>query len=115
MVLDGSGTPVLVSGAPGGRQIPNTTASVVLRWALLGQDLEDAVPAPRFKLDNGLMRLESGRHVDALEKLGYRTRVMPRSYRASWGSVQALAVDWSSRRVSGVADTRRSAGVDVST
>ncbi len=114
MVLDAKGRPALVIGAPGGSQIPNTTASVVLRWVLLGQSLEKAVPAPRFKLDNGLMRLESSRHVGALEKLGYRTRVMPKSYRASWGSVQALALDWDAGAVSGVADTRRSAGVAVS-
>ncbi len=114
MVLDRRGRPILVIGAPGGSQIPNTTASVVLRWALLGEGLDVAVPAPRFKLDNGLMRLESSRHVAALERLGYRTRVMPKSYRASWGSVQALAVDWRARTIGGVADTRRSAGVDVS-
>lgn len=114
MVLDARNRPVLVIGAPGGSQIPNTTASVVLRWALHGEPLERAVPAPRFKLDNGLLRLESGEHVKALTRLGYRTQVMPRSYRASWGSVQALAVDWDRRRVSGVADTRRSAGVAVS-
>ena len=114
MVLDNEGRPVLVIGAPGGSQIPNTTVSVVLRWALLGQSLDKAVPAPRFKLDNGLMRLESETHVKALGKLGYRTRVMPPSYRASWGSVQALAVDWQSRRVSGSADTRRSADFEVS-
>lgn len=114
MVLDGDGRPALVIGAPGGSQIPNTTASVVLRWALLGQSLDSAVPAPRFKLDNGLMRLESDTHVKALRKLGYRTRVMPASYRASWGSVQALAIDWTGRSVSGVADKRRSAGVSVS-
>lgn len=114
MVLDGDGRPALVTGAPGGSQIPNTTASVVLRWALLGQALEVAVPAPRFKLDNGLMRLESDEHVSALTRLGYRTRVMPKAYRASWGSVQALAVDWEGRSVSGVADPRRSAGVALS-
>jgi len=115
MVLDAQGRPVLVIGAPGGSQIPNTTASVVLRWALHGEPLERAVPAPRFKLDNGLLRLESSTHAAVLTKLGYRTVVMPRSYRASWGSVQALSVDWDARRVSGVADTRRSAGVAVST
>lgn len=114
MVLDADGRPALVIGAPGGSQIPNTTASVVLRWALLGQGLDEAVPAPRFKLDNGLMRLESARHAAALQKLGYRIRVMPKGYRASWGSVQALAIDWQTRIVSGVADTRRSAGVAVS-
>lgn len=113
MLVDGDGRPALVIGAPGGDQIPNTTATVVLRWVLLGQALDEAVPAPRFKLDNGLMRLESSRHVPALRELGYRTRVMPASYRASWGSVQALAVDWSSRAVTGVADTRRSAHVAV--
>ncbi|WP_148232268.1 gamma-glutamyltransferase [Janibacter sp. HTCC2649] len=114
MVLDSTGRPALVIGAPGGSQIPNTTASVVLQWVLLGQNLDQAVPAPRFKLDNGLMRLESNRHVAALQKLGYRTKVMPKSYRASWGSVQALAIDWEARAVTGVADTRRSAGVAVS-
>ena len=114
MVLDAQGRPALVIGAPGGSQIPNTTASVVLRWALHGEPLDTAVPAPRFKLDNGRMRLELSKHAAALAKLGYRTVVMPRSYRASWGSVQALAVDWEQRRVAGVADTRRSAGVRVS-
>lgn len=113
MVLDGEGRPVLPIGAPGGRQIPNTTASVVMRWALLGQTLEQAVPAPRFILDNGLLKLESGALQQDLNRMGYRTRVVPAADRANWGSVQALAIDWSSGTVSGVADTRRSAGYAI--
>lgn len=114
MVLDGQGRPALVIGAPGGSQIPNTTATVVLRWALHGEPLDIAIPAPRFKLDGQVLRLESRRHEPALQEMGYQTQVMPRSYRASWGSVQALAVDWAEGTVTGVADTRRSAGVEVS-
>ncbi|WP_225752603.1 gamma-glutamyltransferase [Actinotalea sp. Marseille-Q4924] len=113
MLLDGQDRPALVIGTPGGGQIPNTTAQVVSLWALHGQDLEEAVPAERFMLTGGQMRLESDRLRAELEARGYAVRVTPPGSRASYGSVQALEVDWEARTVHGVADTRRSAGVET--
>lgn len=113
MLLDDLQRPVLVIGTPGGRQIPNTTAQVVTLWALHGQELDQAVPAERFMLTDGQMRLESDRLRADLETRGYKVRVTAPEYRANYGSVQALEVDWEARRVHGVADTRRSAGVET--
>lgn len=113
MLLDQQARPVLVVGTPGGRQIPNTTAQVVTLWALHGQELEQAVPADRFQLTGGELRLESDRLRADLEARGYRVRVTAPGARASYGSVQVLEVDWDARTVHGVADTRRSAGVET--
>ena len=113
MLLDGQDRPVLVIGTPGGRQIPNTTAQVITLWALHGQDLEQAVPAERFMLTDGQMRLESDRLRADLTARGYKVRVTLPEYRANYGSVQALEIDWESRTVHGVADLRRSAGVET--
>ncbi|WP_197275037.1 gamma-glutamyltransferase [Luteipulveratus halotolerans] len=115
MLLDDQSRPALVIGAPGGRQIPNTTASVVLRWALHHQSLPDAVRAPRFILDEGDLRLEAATHRNALTRLGYRARVTAPSTRANYGSVQALDVSWGDQAVRSYADPRRSAGYAVAT
>ncbi|KGM09375.1 hypothetical protein N868_02390 [Cellulomonas carbonis T26] len=113
MLLDDEGRPVLVVGTPGGRQIPNTTAQVVTLWALHGQDLATAVAAERFMLTDGRMRLETDRLRGELQARGYAVRVTLPEYRANYGSVQALEVDWDARTVEGVADTRRSAGFET--
>ena len=113
MLLDSESRPVLVIGAPGGRQIPNTTAQVVTLWALHGQGLEQAVPADRFILTDGELRIESDRLRADLVARGYPVRVTAPETRANYGSVQALEVDWDARTVNGVADTRRSAGVET--
>jgi gamma-glutamyltranspeptidase / glutathione hydrolase len=113
MVLDAQDRPVLVIGTPGGRQIPNTTAQVVTLWALHGQELSEAVPAERFILTGGRLRLESGRLADELRARGYDIQVTNSGSPEIYGSVQALEVDWEARTVVGVADTRRSAGVET--
>ena len=113
MLLDAQDRPVLVLGTPGGRQIPNTTAQVITFWALHGLSLEDAVRADRFLLTDGQLRVESDRLAADLTARGYPVRVTSAASRADWGSVQALEVDWGAGAVSGVADTRRSAGVEV--
>ena len=113
MLLDAEGRPVLVIGTPGGRQIPNTTAQVVTMWALHGLSLDEAVPADRFLLADGELRIESDRLAEELRARGYPVRVTPAASKADWGSIQALAIDWDAHTVSGVADTRRSAGVEV--
>jgi gamma-glutamyltranspeptidase/glutathione hydrolase len=113
MLLDDERRPVLVIGTPGGRQIPNVTASVVTRWALHGEDLATAVPADRFVLTSGVLSIETPRLADELTSLGWDVRVTPEPNRVRFGSVQALDIDWDARQVTGVADTRRSAGVET--
>jgi gamma-glutamyltranspeptidase/glutathione hydrolase len=113
MLLDGEGRPVLVIGTPGGRQIPSTTASVVTRWALHGQPLETAIPAGRFILTDGELRLETPQLADGTRALGYDVVVSDEASLANYGSVQALAVDWETGGVTSFADTRRSAGFVV--
>ncbi|MFX0538524.1 gamma-glutamyltransferase [Ornithinimicrobium sp. Y1847] len=113
MLLDGQGRPALIVGTPGGRQIPNTTANVVTRWALHGQTLDEAVPAERFILTQGILWLESGRLLDQLIARGYDARVLAPERIPNLGSVQALDVDWDGRVVHSFADKRRSAGFVV--
>lgn len=113
MLLDDQGRPVLVIGTPGGRQIPNTTAQVITMWALHRLSLDEAVRADRFLLADGELRIESDRLAADLEARGYPVRVTPPESKADWGSIQALEIDWNAGTVSGVADTRRSAGVEV--
>jgi len=114
MLLDDQDRPVLVVGTPGGRQIPNVIAAVVTRWALHGEDLALVVPADRFfHDDDGVINLESPALTDPLAELGWDVQILPESDRTRFGSVQALAVDWDTGQVSGVADTRRSAGVEI--
>ncbi|MGF1661284.1 MAG: gamma-glutamyltransferase [Kineosporiaceae bacterium] len=113
VLLDGERRPVLVIGTPGGRQIPNVTASIVTRWALHRQELAAAVPADRFVLTSGVLTIETPRLAGELAALGWDVRVESGARRIRFGSVQALDVDWEARQVTGVADTRRSAGVET--
>lgn len=113
MLLDAQQRPVLVIGTPGGRQIPSTTASVVTRWALHGQPLETAVPAGRFILTDGELRLENPELAEGTRALGYDVVVADEASRANYGSVQALAINWETGGVSSFADKRRSAGFVV--
>jgi gamma-glutamyltranspeptidase/glutathione hydrolase len=113
MLLDAQQRPVLVIGTPGGRQIPSTTANVVTRWALHGQPLETAVPAGRFILTDGELRLESPQLAEETRAMGYNVVVSDEASQANYGSIQALAVNWETGAVSSFADKRRSAGYVV--
>lgn len=113
MLLDEQRRPVLVLGTPGGQQIPSTIANVVARWALHGQPLETAVRSGRFYLTGGELRLETAQLADAMGQVGYDVVVTDEAARPSYGSVQALVVDWEAGRVNGFADERRSAGFVV--
>ncbi|MFK5635438.1 gamma-glutamyltransferase [Ornithinimicrobium sp. LYQ103] len=115
MVLDAQRRPVLVIGTPGGRHIPNTTASVITRWALHDQDLAEAIPGERFLLTGGVLWLESATLAEDLAALGYDARAVDPAILANFGSVQALDVDWKNREVTSFADERRSAGYSVAT
>ena len=113
MLLDEQGRPVLILGTPGGQQIPNTLASVVLRWSLHDVDLAELVAAPRFIHTGGEMVLETDLHRAALAERGYAVRVVEPATRADFGSVNALEVDWDAGTVRSVVDERRSAGFRV--
>ncbi|GGK70823.1 gamma-glutamyltranspeptidase [Ornithinimicrobium pekingense] len=113
MLLDGEGRPVLVIGTPGGQQIPNTIAAVVLRRLLHDEPLEDLVAAPRFIYTGGELVLETDDNAAELREMGYAVRVVDPALRSDFGSVNALEVDWDARTVSSVADPHRSAGFRV--
>ena len=113
MLLDGEGRPVLVIGTPGGQQIPNTIAAVVLRRLLHGETLEDMVAAPRFIYTGGELVLETDENAGALREMGYAVRVVDPALRSDFGSINALEVDWETGAVSSVADPHRSAGFRV--
>ncbi len=48
IVLNGDGIPVLTCGAAGGPKIINATLQVILRCLDLGQNIDDALAAPRI-------------------------------------------------------------------
>jgi gamma-glutamyltranspeptidase / glutathione hydrolase len=101
--------PVLGIGTPGGRRIPNIMAQVLVRWAAHGEGLEDAVLAPRFHLERRSLEVEEAPGngvVGELTSRGYEvTTFVPTT--EYYGGVQALIVDWDSRTIDGVEDTRR--------
>jgi gamma-glutamyltranspeptidase / glutathione hydrolase len=109
IVVDDEGRPVLGIGSPGGRRIPNVVAQVLVRWAGHGQELEDAVLAPRFHLERRVLEVEEALPNGVTEDLvgrGYEvTTTVPTS--EYYGGVQALVVDWDAGTIDGVEDLRR--------
>ena len=108
VVLDDQDRPVLVVGSPGGRRIPNIQATVIARWALHGQPLQEAVDAPRFHLEDDQLQVEQlpERVTADLTEMGYAVTPVPRST-SLFGSVQALELDHSDGRLIGAVDQRR--------
>lgn len=112
LLLDAEKRPALVVGLPGGRQIPSALATVISLWALQGMSVKDAVMAPRFQLlATGVLRLEDAELAGAMEDLGYTVEVPEQQQ--TFGSVQAIALDWRSGALSGHADPRRGAAVEI--
>jgi gamma-glutamyltranspeptidase / glutathione hydrolase len=109
IVADDEGRPVLGIGSPGGRRIPNVVAQVLVRWAVHGQELDDAVLAPRFHLERRVLEVEEALPNGVTQDLvgrGYEvTTTVPTS--EYYGGVQALVVDWEAGTIDGVEDTRR--------
>jgi gamma-glutamyltranspeptidase / glutathione hydrolase len=108
VVLDEQQRPVLVVGSPGGRRIPTIEAGLLVRWALHGQPLQDAVDAPRVHLEDATLqveRLPDDEVAADLRSRGYSLEVPASRYH--FGSVQALEVDHDAREVRGAQDPRR--------
>ena len=111
VVLDDEDRPVLVLGSPGGRRIPNVLAQVLIRWALHGETLEEAVSAPRFHLEGNQLEFEQLPSSDVADNLRSRGHAALSGAPTPWyfGSVQALEIDHDARVLSGATDTRREA------
>ncbi|WP_151523935.1 gamma-glutamyltransferase [Serinicoccus kebangsaanensis] len=117
IVLDEQDRPVLGIGSPGGEQILNIMGTVLTRWALLDQPLDDAVSAPRFRYDEDVQTLFTEDAMPAgvrqdLAADGWQVELWTRE-RAGFGSVQALEIDYGAGTLRGAVDTRREADNDI--
>lgn len=109
IVLDDEGRPVLGLGSPGGLRIPSILSNVLVLWGLQGQDLADAVEAPRQHGEGGTITFEelpSQGVRDELSGRGHSAFESP-SFPYYFGSVQALEIDYDAQEVRGAEDPRR--------
>jgi gamma-glutamyltranspeptidase / glutathione hydrolase len=109
IVFDADERPVLTVGLPGGRRIPHILGQVLLRWALHGEPLEEAVAAPRFHITGDVLEFEElppPDAADALRARGYAALEQPPSL-YHFGAVHALEIDHDAGELRGVADARR--------
>ncbi|MGG7444303.1 gamma-glutamyltransferase [Zafaria sp. J156] len=111
LVLDGRDRVVLGLGSPGGHQIPNILAGVLVPWALQDASLQEAVNAPRYHLQDGVLAVERDPSPELAQLIQSRGWQLQRTQRkdAVFGSVQALQIDYGSGRITGAKDTRREA------
>lgn len=115
IVRQGDGETVLVLGSPGGPRIISAVYAVLLRVLLLGQNLEEAVRAPRFHQQWSPVEtvLEPG--FDPLLVQGLRSRAHPLQASSGYmACVQAISFQPGSSRPVAVSDPRRggSAGLE---
>lgn len=115
MVLDDEGRPVLGLGSPGGHQIPNILSGVLVAWALQDAPLQEAVDAPRYHLQDGVLAVEQEPSGDLARLIDERKWELQRTERdqAIFGSVQALEIDYATGEVTGATDSRREADVEI--
>ena len=115
MVLDGQGRPVLGLGSPGGHQIPNILATVLVAWGLQDAQVQQAVDAPRYHLQDGVLAVEQDPSPELhrlIDRRGWQLRRTERA-EAIFGSVQALQIDYENGEVTGATDSRREADVAI--
>lgn len=116
MVMDGEGRPVLGIGTPGGANILNILANAFIRWGLMGQPLEEAVAAPRFRFDDATQRLVAEQEflaTPAAQELAAQGWQVSASAAGLFGSLQALEIDYDERTVAGPVDTRLEAATVI--
>lgn len=108
LIADDDG-PVMGIGSPGGERIPIMLAQVMTDWAGNGADLEKAVEAPRFHLEENALIMEDfpeTEQQDELIDIGYSELQEPPTD-LYFGSIQALEIDRESSDLSGATDDRR--------
>jgi gamma-glutamyltranspeptidase / glutathione hydrolase len=115
MVLDAQGRPVLGLGSPGGHQIPNILSGVLVSWGLQGAPIQEAVDAPRYHLQDGVLAVEQEPSGDLARLIEERDWELQRTEReqAVFGSVQALEIDYGTGEITGATDRRREADVAI--
>lgn len=109
MVLDEQGRVVMGIGTPGGQQIPNILASVLVPVLLQDQPVQDAVDGPRFHLQGGILAVE-GKATKSMKALARANKWKIRETSRSdgvFGSIQALWVDYDTGTIDGATDVRR--------
>ncbi|WP_375533593.1 gamma-glutamyltransferase family protein [Alteribacillus sp. HJP-4] len=109
MILADSEGPVLGIGSPGGERIPTMLSQVIVDWAVRETELEEAVEAPRFHLEDNTLIMEelpeSSQQEELLE-IGY-SEIQEPSTSLYFGSIQALAINRETGDLSGATDPRR--------
>ena len=102
----------MVTGSPGGSTIISTTLESMLNVIDFGMNMQQSVDAPRVHnqwypdvvfVEPGLL---TDRTRDALEKMGYRFKVV-----RSWGADEAILVNPRTGLLEGANDRRRPAGM----
>lgn len=107
MVFDDQNRPVMAIVSPGGIQLINALATVITQWALHDADLQEAVNTTRYRSDGTLLYVEEDQLTDIqdqLNSLGWQIEDWPST---SFGSIQALTIDYESGTVTGADDPRR--------
>ncbi|QDI91446.1 gamma-glutamyltransferase [Salicibibacter halophilus] len=109
MIIADEEGPVMGIGSPGGERIPIMLTQVITDWAGNGADLEGAVEAPRFHIEENALIMEefpATEQQDDLTDIGYSELREPPTD-LYFGSIQALAIDRESSALSGATDDRR--------
>ena len=111
IVADAEQRPVLGAGTPGGRRIPTVLANVLLRWGVHGEDLQEAIAAPRVHMSGGVLQPEEPLAEDVASDLRGRghSQISQPASAYHFGSVQALELDHDAGELRGARDERRDA------
>lgn len=95
-------------GSPGGKRIPMILSQVLLRHIVYGEELQEAIDAPRFIIEGNKIYVEETMSDDIIGELsqrGYDVYIKENPF--FYGGVQALVVDEENNQVYGGADRRR--------
>jgi gamma-glutamyltranspeptidase/glutathione hydrolase len=104
-IVLGDGTPELVVGSAGSNRIRSAILQTIIQCVDHGMQAADAVRAPRVHYEDGVVYVEPGLDVSALELAG-RTLGRFRDRNLFFGGVQAVARDGEGQ-LSGGGDPRR--------
>jgi gamma-glutamyltranspeptidase/glutathione hydrolase len=104
-IIAKNGKPVLVTGSPGGRTIPNTVLSVVTNVIDFGMDVRAAVDAPRqhhqWFPDEIQLEGKNGEVAAKLEVLGHKVKPVRQQ-----GDAHSIGIDERTGVYHGAADRR---------
>ncbi|WP_221564566.1 gamma-glutamyltransferase [Alkalihalobacillus sp. TS-13] len=112
-ILTKDDNPVLAIGASGGGRIPTMLTKIIIRIIENNQNIQDAVSAPRFFVDNNTIYLEepiTPAKEEELKNKGYQVKVYQNHM--YYAGVHAILRDFQGN-LSGAADPRRGGKVEV--